>query len=176
MMYAILGRNPEGKSSPEIDSRLNTVHCETVDISDECDKEILGQTVMQLVVNDAKSLAVLLYRLEELYTWVDDEELVEAADGLFRDLIVILLGCDNDEPWLFEYPLMESCPNCGQDVDGSKCEVQDQLYVCTVCGWVGDYQTEWPYLHAGYKCLGRLDTWVAKRLESSDDDTELQAC
>jgi len=167
MMHAILGRSPEHKVYPEIDSRLHVVRCKTEDVSGESDR-ILHQVRASLTVDDAESYAVLLYRLDELGMWLGNEELIEVGESLFMDL---LDGLANDDEvdrdwWLNEWPRFDQCPDC----KSTEIEVQDQSYLCWECGWIGNYHSEWPYLHDGMEYVGRLDQWVAARLESSYDD------
>lgn len=85
LMTAILGDPPDGKDTPYIDSRLHTVWCSTVDITDDGDK-ILGQKRIELYVKDDDALAVLLYRLYELGS--------EDAELLFGDLCQVFLDTE----------------------------------------------------------------------------------
>lgn len=97
LMTAVLGDPPDGKHTPYIDSRLRAVRCSTTDVTEEGDK-ILGQSRIELRVEDANALAVLLYRLYELD--------VENAEGLFMDLCQAFL--DTEECWVE----LRDCTSC----------------------------------------------------------------
>ena len=68
-----------------IDSRLKAISFTTKDISDQCDI-ILGQKRIELSVDDTDSLAVLLYRIEELGTM--------ESDMLFNDMCSVYFDFD----------------------------------------------------------------------------------
>lgn len=174
LMHAILGRQARNNPSsavPYIDSRLKAVHCTVKDITDRSD-EILHQKRVELWVDDAESLAVLIYRLDELYIWLTDDEydLVERSYYLLRDFCVLFAGQDeNSECWLSDHPNFITCGNCGESMEDNG-EVQDQVWLCYNCGWEKDYQSEWPYLHSNGLYVGRLDEVVKKHLKSSSDE------
>lgn len=166
MMAAITGHPHYGKDTPYIDSRLKAVHAKL-----EWEEGNVVGNRMKIYIygsetqTEAETFAVLLYHLYELFDFPPKLKgrVVEAGEFEFSELCRVFLGMDGDlEPWLRDTPFIARCPAC--DADPDSFELQDQVYVCHSCEWVGDYQTEWPYLHVGLECLGRLDKYVSHHL------------
>lgn len=166
MMAAITGHPHYEKDTPYIDSRLKAVHSKL-----EWEEGNIVGNRMELYIygtetqTEEETFAVLLYHLYELYDFPPELKgsIVEAGEFEFSELCRVFLGMDgDDEPWLRDTPFIARCPAC--DVLPDVFELQDQVYVCHNCGWKGNYQTEWPYLHVGLECLGRLDKYVSHHL------------
>jgi len=146
-----------------IDSRLNKIDWFMENTTDKYDR-ILHQERVSFYVKDTNSLAVLLYRLDEL---PENEE----AEQEFHILADTFLGME--EPMILDAPWIRRCPNCELDDP----ELQDGLYSCGECGWTRDFKSSWPYLH-WYKDneyhyqmrWARLDLAVSMLFKRNDDN------
>lgn len=162
MSLVFFGRSTS--SVPQIDSRLHMAVPEFRDVSDNLDK-VMGHKRCEILVKDCDSFAVVLYRLYDIWESDSyDEEVRDEAYSMFTQLCYTYLGVeDGAEIFLLEYPWFRYCPRCSF-AEPDELELQDQVYHCHNCGWDGDFQSEWPYLHADGRYIGRIDGLARRKL------------
>jgi hypothetical protein len=151
-----------------IDSRLKAIQWRMEDATDKYDK-ILRQERVSFYVLDTDSLAILLYRLDEMQAQGELDAMDSEQE--LNILTDVFLGIE--EPLILDIPWIRNCPNCEETMQ----EPEDGVYTCSLCDWSRDFKSSWPYIH-WYKDnvyhyqmrWARIDLAVSMLFKRNDDE------